>query len=166
MLQQIVTHTPFHIWLLLAVLVWRGIAASRDRTVPLRQVFVLPLVLLALSVQDMAGRFGIDGLPAAGWLAAALAATLFAWRGTAPAQPGTAPGSVQQRGSWLPLALMLATFATKYAVAVACTITPELAGNTLFATAACTLYGVYNGLFAGRALRSVPWASQRRALQA
>jgi hypothetical protein len=167
MLQQIVTHTPFHVWLLLGVLVWRGIVASRDRDVPLRQLFVLPAVLLALSVQDMAGRFGFDGLPAASWLAGMLAAAMLAWRLTTPPPHGHAAGStsatVPQRGSWLPLALMLATFATKYAVAAACAVSPALAGDSGFATAACALYGVLNGLFAGRALRSLPWPGQRHA---
>jgi hypothetical protein len=167
MLQQIVAYTPFHVWLLLAVLVWRGIAASRDRVIPLRQVFVLPAVLLALSLHDMAGRFGIAGLPAAGWLAGMAASTLLAWRFTEQAYPEHAAGAgdttVRQRGSWLPLALMMATFATKYAVAIVCVIAPALAGDTLFATAVCTLYGVFNGLFAGRALRCLPWPGQRHA---
>ncbi|GGY57376.1 DUF6622 family protein [Pseudoduganella albidiflava] len=167
MLQQIVTHTPFHIWLLLGVLVWRGLAASRDRAVTLRQALVLPVVLLALSVQDMANRFGFDGLPAASWLAGTLAAAMLAWRFTAQAPrviaPGATAATVLQRGSWLPLALMLATFATKYAVAASCAVAPALAGNTVFATTACALYGMFNGLFAGRALRCLPWPYRRHA---
>lgn len=171
MLQQIVIHTPFHVWLLLAFLVWRGIAASRDRVVPLRQVFVLPAILLALSVHDMAGRFAFAGLPAAGWLAGTLAAAMLAWHCTVPMplpvpmQPertaGSSTATVMLRGSWLPLVLMLATFATKYTVAVVCIIKPALPDAPLFATAVCTLYGVFNGLFAGRALRCLPWPGRR-----
>jgi hypothetical protein len=63
---------------------------------------------------------------------------------------------VLQRGSWLPLALMLATFATKYAVAVACAVRPDLAAGAGFAATVCALYGMFNGLFLGRALRCLP----------
>ncbi|QGZ41908.1 hypothetical protein IP92_04259 [Pseudoduganella flava] len=159
MLQQIVTHTPIYVWLLLAFLVSRGIAASRDRVLPLRRVFVIPAVLLVLSVQDMAHRFGLDAAPVLGWLAGASAATLLAWRATAPAQVDRAAGTVLQRGSWLPLALMLATFVTKYAVAVACAVRPDLAAGAGFAATAGALYGVFNGLFVGRALRCLPRAA-------
>lgn len=156
MLQQIVTHTPIYVWLLLAFLVSRGIAASRDRVLPLRRVFVIPVVLLGLSLQDMAGRFGLDGAALAGWLAGAAAGGLLAWHGTAAAAVDRAAGTVLQRGSWWPLALMLATFMTKYVVAVACVIHPALAQQTGFTLTVCALYGVFNGVFAGRALRCLP----------
>ncbi|GGY13539.1 hypothetical protein GJV26_05610 [Massilia dura] len=156
MLQQIVAHTPIHVWLLLAFLAWRGIAASRDGEVPLRRLAVLPVVMLVLSLQDMAGRFGLHGLPLVLWLAGAGIGMLAAWRITSPAAPGSAPGMVLQRGSWLPLALIMAIFAAKYTVAVLCTVRPELATQTGFACATCALYGVFNGLFAGRALRCLP----------
>jgi hypothetical protein len=41
-------------------------------------------------------------------------------------------------------------------VAVLCVIRPGLAAQTGFACATCALYGVFNGLFAGRALRCLP----------
>ena len=156
MLQQIIAHTPTHVWMLLAFLAWRGIAASRDSEVPLRRLAILPAVMLVLSLQDLDGRFGLDGLPMVLWLAGAAAGACIAWRITPPMLPGSTPGTLLQRGSWLPLALMLVIFATKYTVAVACAVQPGLAGGAAFAGAVCALYGVFNGLFAGRALRGLP----------
>ena len=156
MLQQIVAHTPAYVWILLAFLAWRGIAASRDSEVPLRRLVILPAVMLVLSMQDMHGRFGLQGLPMALWLAGAAAGACAAWRITPPALPGSTPGTVLQRGSWLPLALMMVIFATKYTVAVLCAVRPELGADAGFAAGVCALYGVFNGLFAGRALRCLP----------
>ena len=156
MLQQIIAHTPIYVWILLAFLASRGIAASRDSEVPLRRLAILPAVMAVLSLQDMHSRFGLDGLPVVLWLAGAVAGAFAAWRITPPALPGSMPGTVLQRGSWLPLALMMTIFATKYTVAVACAVRPELAGDATFSGAVCALYGVFNGLFAGRALRGLP----------
>ncbi|HEX8601016.1 MAG TPA: DUF6622 family protein [Pseudoduganella sp.] len=156
MLQQIIAHTPFYVWILLAFLASRGIAASRDSEVPLRRLVMLPAVMAVLSLQDMHGRFGLDGLPMVLWLAGVAAGAFATWRLTLPALPGSTPGNVLQRGSWLPLVLMMTIFATKYTVAVTCAVRPELAGDATFAGAVCALYGVFNGLFAGRALRSLP----------
>ncbi len=156
MLQQIIAHTPVHVWMLLAFLAWRGIAASRDSEVTLRRLAVLPTVMLVLSLQDMHGRFGLVGLPAILWLAGAAAGACAAWRITPAALPGSVPGTALQRGSWLPLTLMLVIFTTKYTVAVLCVVHPAMAGDAAFAGTVCTLYGIFNGLLAGRALRSLP----------
>ncbi len=154
MLQQIVTRTPFYVWIILGVLVWRGIAASRDRVVPRRQVFVIPAVMAVLALQEIAHRFGLDAMALAPWLAGATLGAAVGWRTAAPlAQAGN---GVLQRGSWLPLVLMLAVFFTKYTVAVSCAVQPALAQQAGFAMTASALFGIFNGLFAGRALRALP----------
>ncbi len=156
MLQQIISHTPIYVWLLLGFLVTRGLAASRDRALPLRQVAIIPAVMLVLALQDIGNRFGLTALPLAAWLGGFAVVTALVWRTTPAALVDRAAGTVLQKGSWVPLALMLAIVATKYAVAVACAMHPGLAQQTGFALATCTLYGVFNGLFAGRALRCLP----------
>ena len=56
-------------------------------------------------------------------------------------------------GSAMPLALILGIFLTKYLVGVELALQPALARDSGFALQIAALYGVFNGLFAARALR-------------
>ena len=58
-------------------------------------------------------------------------------------------------GSWLPMALILGIFATKYAVGVSLVMHPALADSASFAYAISALYGAMSGIFSGRTLRLI-----------
>jgi Na+/glutamate symporter len=60
-----------------------------------------------------------------------------------------------RRGSWLALALMLTIFCSKYAVAVACAMQSELRQSLAFALPVCLLFGLFNGIIIGRAMRCI-----------
>jgi hypothetical protein len=159
MLQQIITHTPVYVWAILAVLVWRGLAALRERELSVRSLFIVPLVMLALSLQDLVAKFGQSALAFGAWAVAAAATALLVWRfGRSRTAPGAAPGSVIVRGSWTPLAMMMAVFFTKYAASVLLAILPQARGNVLFAASVCVLFGAINGAFLGRLARDVAGA--------
>ena len=66
----------------------------------------------------------------------------------------------------MPLALILGIFLTKYFVGVELALQPTLASSSEFALQIGTLYGVFNGLFAARALRLWRLAQGHGALQA
>lgn len=155
MLQQIISHTPTYVWLIFAVLVYRGLAASRNRSVSMRAVFILPLAMLALGVHGIAVGFGLATPAAAAWLAGLAIGAGLAWRlgGKAGVRVDRAAGMVLLRGSWLPLVLMLAIFAAKYALAVLLAMQPGLRGDLAFALPACATFGVLAGAFMGRPLK-------------
>ena len=156
MIQQIISHTPVYVWALLAFLVYRGVVAASDREVSLLKLFIIPVVMLVISLAGMNGH----GLLGAGvwlvWLTGMLATVVITWTA---AKGGIvvnrAAGTVLQRGSWAPLALMIAIFATKYTVAVLSAMHPELQGQMPFVVAVSGLFGVFNGVFIGRLLRYV-----------
>jgi hypothetical protein len=151
MLSQILTHTPLYVWAILAFLVMRGLDATREREVTTRKLCIIPLVMLALSLNDIAGKFGANALPVAAWTCGAGIAALVAMRvGAARVVAPGAAGSVRLRGSWAPLALMMAVFCTKYAVAVAIAMAPHARHDAAFVAAVCGLYGFFNGCFLGR----------------
>ncbi len=153
MLSHIVTHTPVYVWAILAFLVARGVIASRDRDVAVRKLWIIPVVMLALSLQDIAAKFGTGMLPLAAWAAGAAAAILAVLRfGRVRVAPGAQPGSVRVAGSWAPMALMMAVFFTKYAAAVALAALPHARQDLGFIAAVCVLFGVINGCFLGRLL--------------
>lgn len=153
-MSQLLNHTPIHVWIILAFLVSRGVAAMRDRDVETRKLFVLPLVMLALSLQDIGGKFGLGGPALAAWMLGCAAAAPLAWtRAAHRIAAGAALGQVRVRGSWAPLALMMAVFCTRFAASAALAVQPQLRQDTLFVAAVCAAFGVLNGCFLGRLAR-------------
>ncbi|MGZ5182773.1 MAG: DUF6622 family protein [Ramlibacter sp.] len=164
MLQQILIHTPLYVWGLLAVLVWRGVAALREREMAVRSLFVLPAIMLAMGLGDVVTKFGSNAAALLAWVAAAAGTALLVWKfGADRTLPGAAPGSVRLRGSRAPLAMMLALFFTKYAVSVLLAILPHARQDALFGAAVCLLFGVFNGCFLGRLARDLAAVRGMRA---
>jgi len=151
MLMQILTHTPVHVWAILALLVYRGVVAMREREVEFRKLLIIPVIMLALSLHDIATKFGIGFLPFAAWAAGAVGMTLLVWKFSNPSiAAGSTPGSVRVRGSSVPLAMMMAIFVTTYVTAVTLVMQPHVSQNALFSGVVCILFGVANGYFMGR----------------
>jgi len=167
MLSNIVTHTPLYVWAILAFLVSRGVMAMRERELAFKSLYIIPLLMLLLSLQYISMKFGLAPLPLGAWLAGACVAGALAWRmGAARISAGSAPGRVTVAGSALPLLLMVSIFFTRYATAVALAIAPELAGQSLFMIAVCLLFGAFNGLFLGRLARDTSACAQLGGLGA
>ena len=157
MLQSILSHTPLYVWAILGFLVYRGIAASSERTVEFKKVFIIPIVMFGLSLQGIQHSFSLHGMAPWVWLAGVLIATALVWK-FADARAVTAQsqqGTITVRGSWLPLAMMMAIFCTKYVVAVSLAMHPQFAGELGFMTIVCGAYGLFSGVFLGKLLRTV-----------
>ena len=156
MIQQIISHTPVYVWALLAFLIYRGVLATCDREVSLRKLFIIPAVMLVMSLASMKGQGALGAGVWGVWLTGMLAGVAIIWTtDKAEISVDRAAGTVLQRGSWTPLVLMIAIFATKYVVAVMSAMHPELQRQTLFVVAVGGLFGVFNGVFVGRLLRCV-----------
>lgn len=156
MIQQIISHTPVYVWALLAFLLYRGYLASRDRDISLQKLSIIPVVMLVLTLSGMNGH-GALGVGVWGvWAVGMLAGMALTWRLTSgDIAVDRAAGTVRQRGSWMPLALMVAIFFTKYTVAVVSVMHPELPHSLPFALGVTVLFGVFNGIFIGRMARYV-----------
>jgi len=151
---DILTHTPVYVWAILAFLVWRGLAEMRDRELAPQRLFILPLVMLALSFQDIATRFGAGAMVLVAWSAGCALAGLLTWRvASSRITAARQAGRVRVRGSRLPLVLMMAIFAVKYATGVALAIQPQLAQQAALMLTIGGLYGLFNGVFLGRLAR-------------
>lgn len=156
MLNQILTNTPLYVWAILALLIARGVIALRTRDVAMRKLFIIPLVMLALSLFDIAAKFGLGGIGFATWVATmAVTLALLVQFGGARIAPAAKPGHVVVRGSVFPLAMMMAIFATKYVTSVAVAVQPHLRDNLGFTLAVCALFGVFSGYFLGRLARDL-----------
>jgi hypothetical protein len=157
MLQQILVNTPIWVWAILAFLLYRGLLASVDRTVALRRIFIIPVVMLVLAIQGIASTFGADPVSAPIWLGTLIAGALLSWQwfDADSIRVDTAARAVFQRGSWTPMVLMMGIFCVKYAVGVTLAMSPALKHSPLFVVTVCALYGLFNGIFVGKSLRVV-----------
>ncbi|HYD94770.1 MAG TPA: DUF6622 family protein [Noviherbaspirillum sp.] len=155
MLLQLIVKTPLWVWPLFVFLVYRGVVAGADREAGVTKVFLMPLAMLGLTVQGIAAGFGAHPAAAPVWLACTVAGAAGAWLAfdDRSVVPHPERGSVALRGSWTPLALILAIFLTKYAVNAALAMRPELKEQLVFVATACALYGVFNGVFLGQMLK-------------
>ncbi|UTY60830.1 hypothetical protein HPQ68_18050 [Massilia sp. erpn] len=150
---------------MLAFLLYRGVAARKDRVLSYRSVFIIPGVMLVLGGQSVAHGFGLETAAGVAWVLGMLAGAGLAWTRSSPVTVDRAAGVVVQRGSWMPLTLMMTVFCCKYAVAVALSIEPALCGDLRFALPVCLGFGLINGVFLGRLLRIVgAWHADRSAL--
>jgi hypothetical protein len=168
MLGPVLKSTPVWVWGLLAVLTWLGLSQARARTAGLARVTVMPIAMTALSVWGTVSAFG--GSPQFGsvllaWSAAAAIAlaTLAPMAAPAGTRYDVRTRAFRLPGSWVPMLLILGIFLTKYIVGVELAMQPGLARDGQYAVMAGALYGLFSGVFAGRAVRLWRLASRPAA---
>ena len=158
MLGPVLKNTPTWVWGLLAGLTWLGLNQARARTAGIVRVTFMPVVMTALSLWGTISAFGSS--PMFGYV---MLAWMFAWAVVlaivapiAPARGTTydaATRTYSMPGSWIPMALILGIFLTKYIVGVDLAMAPSLARDGQYTLVVGTLYGLFSGIFAGRAAR-------------
>jgi hypothetical protein len=151
-------NTPTWVWGLLAGLAWLGASQLRDRSVGLARVAITPVVMTALSVWGIWGAFGAS--PMFGYLMLVwmlVAAVAFAAIGMSEPPAGTrydrATSTYFLPGSWVPLATILGIFLTRYIVNVDVAVQPSVVRDAQFTLVIAALYGLFTGVFLGRAAR-------------
>lgn len=162
MLAQIIIHTPAWVWGLLIALLWLGFSQTRTRRVTLRRITVMLVAMTGLSLYGTVSAFGLSAPVLLAWLVAASALLATVMQRRLPADTGYEPEgrSFTVPGSWVPMVLILGIFLTKYIVGVELAMQPALARDGQFTLIVGALYGVFSGIFAGRAARL--WRLTRR----
>jgi len=156
MLNNLLSHTPVYVWLILALVVTRGVIALRERETTLGKLFVIPAIMLPVALMDIARKFGLEGLPLGVWGLCTAGAMWAVWsRGATWIAAGGAPGRLRVGGSVMPLLLMLVIFVVKYATTVMLVAAPALLQGAAVTAVVCALMGGANGWFFGRLLRDV-----------
>ncbi|MCC2959612.1 hypothetical protein LK540_04115 [Massilia sp. IC2-278] len=155
-MNHLLTHTPVYVWMILALVVARGLVALRERETTLKKLCIIPAIMLPVALLDIARKFGLEGLALGAWVLAVTASMWAVWSlGGRQIAAGGAPGTVRVGGSVMPLVLMLLIFMVKYATTVMLVTAPTLLHSAAVTSAACALMGGANGWFFGRLLRDV-----------
>ena len=165
---QILQHTPIWVFGLFFGLLALGYMQSKPRELGATRLALLPLAFGVFSLAQVWARFGEQPLAFAAWAAGIAAALLLnsALKRPAGARWSAESGTFHVPGSWTPLALMMAIFFARYALAVGLAMAPRLAQASGFAVAASLVFGLLSGTFLARALwiwsrRPAAWARAR-----
>lgn len=158
MIIQILSNTPPWVWALLAALTWLGLSQARARTASLARITVMPVAMTGLSLWGTVSAFGgspMFGYVMLAWMfaAAAMMAVVAPMKVPAGTTYDAQSRAFAMPGSWAPMLLILGIFLTKYAVGVTLAMQPGMARDGLFTLAVGGLYGLFSGVFAGRAAR-------------
>jgi hypothetical protein len=167
MILTILQHTPVWVFGLLLALIALGVSQSFARSVTLRRITVLPLVLITWSLSGVTMSFGASPLGGQALLAwvTGVAASVLVLRGRVDVSAVTfsaAERRFQLPGSWVPLALMLSLFVLKYGAGVSLAMAPQLRQSLPFVVTASLAFGAFSGVFLARALAL--WSVARAAL--
>lgn len=152
-MMQIITHTPLWVFALFAGLLVFGLLQTRDRTVKKPVAYLLPVAMVVLSLSGVRSGFGLGPVTLGAWAAGLVLVTLVARGAFRKSKVSFDPG--QNRffvpGSWMPLAVIMGIFFTKYAVAVVQGQTGVAVG-AVAAAGLSLLLGGFSGYFCARAL--------------
>jgi hypothetical protein len=157
-LGSILENTPAWVWGLFAALLALGLGQTRSRSVGLPRMALVPLAMTSLSLWGTASAFGsspLFGYVLLAWTTGA-AITLGLTARLAPAADtrfDAASRRLHLPGSWVPLALIMGIFLTKYIVGVDLAMQPALAHDAPYALVVSGLYGLFSGIFVGRTVR-------------
>jgi len=153
-LTDIMLHTPFWVWALLAALIALGLMQTRTQRLARVRLVVLPAVMLALGLNASWPMFAAHPALALAWLASCLVAVATArkWRAPAGTRWDAGRARLVLPASWVPLVLILVVFWLRYGVAVGFVLHPAWRDDLVLLAAASMLYGAIGGLFAGRAI--------------
>ena len=146
-LLTIVMHTPIWVWPLYALLLFLGFQRTRDSSLALWRVLVLPVVVAVLAVVSLIGS-GLNALPATlvglavggtcGWLLEPQGATR-----------RLSDGRIWLRGEWTFYQLLLVLM-FRYASSVASAMDPVLNANPTWHWMLSFVSATLSALFLGR----------------
>lgn len=158
MLAPILRNTPLWVWGLLAALTALGLSQTKARTSGPARIVLLPFAMTALSIWGTLSAFGHSpqfGSVQLAWIVATSIALAAVAPMAAPAgaRYDASSGRFHLPGSWVPLLLILAVFATRYVVNVELAMHPALAQDDTFTRVTSAFYGLFSGIFIGRAVR-------------
>lgn len=160
-MMQIFSHTPTWVFFLFAGLLAFGLRQTRDRTVTKLVAYLLPAAMVMLSLSSVHSGFGLNAIPLAAWLAGLLVVTIVARRNFR--RSDLSFDQENKRffipGSWIPLAVIMGIFFTKYALAVMQGLTSaSVEAGT--AAGVSLLLGGFSGYFCARAVALIAVAQR------
>ena len=148
----IITGTPLWVWPLLAVLIARGVRALRPSTIHLYKLFIMPVVLLGVSLGGLLRSCTIQPYFLSIWLLMALLGGLFVWLVIKKQKilVDRKKRLLRVPGSIVTLLIILGVFGVRYYFGYLNAIRPDLVCNPHFIHARFAIAGFMAGILLGR----------------
>lgn len=149
---EALVHTPWWVYVVLYVLIQRGVAARRANVAPLWRLAILPVLFAGLDIEGIIRNKAISAAMLPLWLVglAAGAALGHALVRHVRVRADHAHWLIGLPGDATVLPLILVIFALKYAVSYTVAAAPALAQETAFLVLVLLIGGFCTGIFAGR----------------
>lgn len=151
---NILTRTPVWVFPLIAAVIWLGSLGLRERSVPLRWLFILPAVLLVMSIGNSIGTAANSLAAVAGWVIAATAGGSVGWSTSRqPRSIDLVAGRIVVPGSVIPLLVCIAVVTWRYVFGYLYGRYPELRADGDYALALIVGSALLGAIMAGRMCR-------------
>jgi hypothetical protein len=146
----IITHTPLYVWAIFGLILFMGYQRTRDRTVQLWRLVILPLIMIVTAVSGMVGA-GPATLPAilAGLAVGGISGWLLERDGATRRLPD---GRLWLRGEWWSFVQVVLIFIVHYAVAVLGAVNPAVAGDPVVHLVTAFVSALLSAMILGRTL--------------
>ena len=148
---NIVANTPVWVFPLIAAVLWLGSANLRERNVPLRSLFIFPVVMLVLSIGNSIGTSAGPWTALADWLCSASIGSVIGWYLTqTPRAIMLDRRQVVLPGSAIPLIVCIALIVLRYAFGYLYGRYPELRADGNYALVLIAGGALLGGVMLGR----------------
>jgi hypothetical protein len=160
---QILSHTPIWVGGLFVMLLAFGFVQTRSRNVNKFVAYVLPVVMIALSLLGIQSSFGLKPTPVALWAVGLILVTLCGYRFFRDRKVVFDRGTNSYfiPGSWIPFIVIMVIFLTKYTFAASRGLNVDGVNSPEVEILLSLAYGCFSGYFASRAANLV--AQTRKA---
>ena len=151
-MSQIITNTPIWVFTLFFFLVFLGLSQTKDKYISLKKVFILPIIMLLLSLAGLFSAFGINIISMSSYLFALSIGVIL---NIFLKLPRNSVYKKEEKlffvkGSFIPFFLIMAIFFTKYFVGVVTAKELSFIHTFSYIITISSLYGFYSGMFFGR----------------
>jgi hypothetical protein len=144
----IIVHTPLWVWGLYAALLFLGLQRTRDSSVPLWRMLILPIAVALLAISSVIGT-SLEGLAAA--TVGLLVGSGLGWSLEPKDATRRLPdGKLWQRGEWLTLVQIALTLLVRYVTNVVAAMAPVLGANPIWHVSTLLVTALLSGVFLGR----------------
>lgn len=149
---EILIHTPWWVYLILAYVLNVGIRASKTRVVALKKLFIVPAIFLFMSIHTLVTSIKIDIFTVTIWSLAILLGTGLGWWQIAryQLQVDKKHGLIRLPGTWSTLLIIAIIFITKYYFGYQQAVNPDFANQASLIYSLLAVSGICTGLFIGR----------------
>ena len=150
MISTIFSNIPWYVYMLLYILVKKGIAALKDQTIPVKKIFIFPLIMTIWAFYDIYAIFGISGLTFSATLCGLAIGIMVGIKMSKGKVFYYDRANLFYKGSSFTLVMILAIFVFKVAIFTLLGFNSNLANSHLFAMLFALSFSMLAGITIGK----------------